>query len=103
KVVRVDKQADTAFARVVCVPVAAVRGARDVLVLHYQTDVPPRPEEPEPASQPKGKKAAKGAEKAADKTAKPAEKAGEQKTDGQQTVAKGARSTADQQAAKAAP
>jgi rod shape-determining protein MreC len=70
KVVRVDKQADTAFARVVCAPVAAVRGARDVLVLHYRNDAPPRPEEiastPQ-AKDAKGKKAPKGAEKAADK------------------------------------
>ena len=110
KVVRVDKQADTAFARVVCVPVAAVSGARDVLVLHYQSDVPPRPEVPEPASQPKGKKAAKGAEKgadkaaqkAADKTAKPDEKAGEQKADGKQTPDKGAGKPAVQEPGKAA-
>jgi len=70
KVVRVDKQADTAFARVVCAPVAAVRGARDVLVLHYRNDAPPRPEEIAPTPQAKdakGKKAPKGAEKAADK------------------------------------
>ena len=38
KVVRVDKQADTAFARVVCLPVAPVRGARQLLVLHYNVN-----------------------------------------------------------------
>jgi len=83
KVVRVDKQADTAFARVVCAPIAAVRGARDVLVLHYQSDVPPRPEVPEAASagkDAKGKKAAKAAEKGAEKpAAKGQDKAGASK------------------------
>lgn len=59
KVARVDKLADTAFARVVCLPVAAVRGVHDVLVLHYQSNLPPRPEpQPEPgAKDAKGKKA----------------------------------------------
>ena len=46
KVVRVDKLADTAFARVTCAPIAAVRGARQMLVLHYQNDIPPRPAGP---------------------------------------------------------
>lgn len=51
KVVRVDKQADTAFARVICQPIAPVRGARDLLVLHYENNVPPRPaDEPDPAA-----------------------------------------------------
>ncbi|ONX56613.1 rod shape-determining protein MreC [Burkholderia cenocepacia] len=78
KVVRVDKLADTAFARVTCAPVAAVRGARQMLVLHYRNDIPPRPAEPDPAAEKnakgkKGKAAAK-AEKAdkADANAKPA-------------------------------
>ncbi|TDN68156.1 rod shape-determining protein MreC [Paraburkholderia sp. BL10I2N1] len=90
KVVRVDKQADTAFARVICVPVAQVRGARHLLVLHYMSDVPPRPAEPDPvatAKDAKAKKSAKpavekGGEKAPDKGtdkggAKPAEKPAE--------------------------
>ncbi|MGU7769725.1 rod shape-determining protein MreC [Burkholderia sp. MR1-5-21] len=71
KVVRVDKLADTAFARVTCAPVAAVRGARQMLVLHYQNDIPPRPAEPEPATD----KNAKGGKKAAKAAAKPADKA----------------------------
>ncbi|RSB83372.1 rod shape-determining protein MreC [Burkholderia cenocepacia] len=78
KVVRVDKLADTAFARVTCAPVAAVRGARQMLVLHYRNDIPPRPAEPDPAAEKnakgkKGKAAAK-AEKTdkADANAKPA-------------------------------
>ncbi|AOJ23146.1 rod shape-determining protein MreC [Burkholderia cenocepacia] len=76
KVVRVDKLADTAFARVTCAPVAAVRGARQMLVLHYRNDIPPRPAEPDPAAEKnaKGKKGAKAAAKAekADTNAKPA-------------------------------
>lgn len=81
KVVRVDKQADTAFARVVCLPVAPVRGARQLLVLHYLNNVPPRPaEEPDAAATAKDAKAKKGgkpadSKAAADKpAAKPAEK-----------------------------
>ncbi|KAF1017956.1 MAG: rod shape-determining protein MreC [Burkholderia sp.] len=42
KVVRIDKLADTAFAHVICMPVAAVRGAREMLVLHHPNDVLPR-------------------------------------------------------------
>ncbi|HTI17213.1 MAG TPA: rod shape-determining protein MreC [Trinickia sp.] len=66
KVVRVDKLADTAFARVIGVPVAAVRGTRDVLVIHYDSGMPPRPEpQPDPVSpkDAKGKKPTKAAEK----------------------------------------
>ncbi|HEY1999479.1 rod shape-determining protein MreC [Paraburkholderia sp.] len=73
KVVRVDKQADTAFARVVCLPVAPVRGARQLLVLHYLNNVLPRPaDEPDAASaakDAKAKKGAKGTPKPGDKTA----------------------------------
>ena len=82
QVVRVDKLADTAFARVTCAPVAAVRGARQMLVLHYRNDIPPRPAEPDPAAEKnaKGKKGAKAAAKGekaekadkADANAKPA-------------------------------
>ncbi|MGF6570184.1 rod shape-determining protein MreC [Paraburkholderia sp. GAS333] len=86
KVVRVDKQADTAFARVICLPVAPVRGARELLVLHYVNNVPPRPaEEPDAATaakeaKKKGAKAADGKAAAADKSAaKPGEKAAGEK------------------------
>ncbi|HKT95026.1 MAG TPA: rod shape-determining protein MreC, partial [Paraburkholderia sp.] len=86
KVLRIDKQADTAFARVICVPLAAVRGAREVLVLHYVAQVPPNPIEAAEAASAaaaadakdaKKKKPAKGADKKADDkskaaTAKPA-------------------------------
>ncbi|CDY76615.1 Rod shape-determining protein MreC [Caballeronia glathei] len=60
KVVRVDKQADTAFARVVCQPVAPVRGARQLLVLHYNVNVPPNPVEAEAAAAAKEAKENKG-------------------------------------------
>jgi len=67
KVLRVDKQADTAFARVVCVPVAAVRGARELLVLHYNVNVPPNPIEVEAAAAAKEAKENKGKKKSAPK------------------------------------
>ena len=74
KVLRVDKQADTAFARVVCLPLAAVRGARQVLVLHFVAQVPPNPiaaEEAAAAAEAKDakKKSARGADKKGDKKA----------------------------------
>lgn len=74
KVLRVDKQADTAFARVVCLPLAAVRGARQVLVLHYVPQVPPNPiaaEEAAAAAEAKDakKKPARAADKKSDKKA----------------------------------
>ncbi|MDR5853307.1 rod shape-determining protein MreC [Caballeronia sp. LZ062] len=69
EVLRVDKQADTAFARVVCVPVAAVRGARQLLVLHYNVNVPPNPIEVEAAAAAKEAKENKGKKKSAPKAA----------------------------------
>ncbi|KAA1015203.1 rod shape-determining protein MreC [Paraburkholderia panacisoli] len=85
KVVRVDKQADTAFARVVCLPIAPVRGARQLLVLHYVNNVPPRPaEEPDAAAaakeaKKKGGKQADGKAAADKSAAKPGEKAAAEK------------------------
>jgi rod shape-determining protein MreC len=73
KVVRVDKQADTAFARVVCLPVAPVRGARQLLVLHYNVNVPPNPVEVEAAAAAAAAKEAKGKKgKAGSKATAPA-------------------------------
>ncbi|MEJ2769104.1 rod shape-determining protein MreC [Mycetohabitans sp. B46] len=43
KVIQVDRQTDTTFARVVCEPLAPVRGARQLLVLRYDARTPPRP------------------------------------------------------------
>lgn len=86
KVLRVDKQADTAFARVVCLPLAAVRGAREVLVLHFVAQVPPNPivaEEAAAAAEAKDKKKSgksaakdKAADKKSDDTKKGAASAG---------------------------
>jgi rod shape-determining protein MreC len=65
KVVRVDRQADTAFARVICEPVAPIRGARQLLVLRYDAKTPPRPADADATStvketaKGKGKKGAK--------------------------------------------
>jgi rod shape-determining protein MreC len=73
KVLRVDKLADTAFARVICVPLAAVRGARQVLVLHFVPQVPPNPviaaDAAAAASAAEAKEAKKKAAKGADKKA----------------------------------
>jgi rod shape-determining protein MreC len=65
RVARVDRQADTTFARVVCEPLVQVRGARQLLILHYQSAIAPRPDD-QPASAAKagkstGKSAVKGA------------------------------------------
>jgi rod shape-determining protein MreC len=94
KVVRVDKQADTAFARVICVPIAQVRGARQLLVLHYMNDVPPRPAEPDPVA------AAKEAK--AKRNAKPTEKPAEKGTGGVKTPEKGADKAAEKPTEKPA-
>lgn len=114
KVVRVERQSDTAFARVDCVSVAAVRGARGVLVLHYDAEMPPRPE---PAEVPgkdaqKGKRGGKAAEKGqkgekneqADKTAKAGEAASQPgaKAAEKAPVAKPAAKIAERAAEKAA-
>jgi rod shape-determining protein MreC len=72
KVVRVDKQADMVFARVVCLPVAPVRGARQLLVLHYNVNVPPNPVEIEAAAAAKEAKESKGKKGKASKAAAPA-------------------------------
>ncbi|MBN3854343.1 rod shape-determining protein MreC [Paraburkholderia sp. Ac-20340] len=70
KVIRVDKQADTAFARVVCAPLAAVRGARQVLVLHFVRQVPPNPVEAAEAASAAAAAEAKEAKKKAAKDKK---------------------------------
>ncbi|WP_233846074.1 rod shape-determining protein MreC [Paraburkholderia sp. HD33-4] len=114
KVVRVDKQADTAFARVVSLPVAAVRGAHQVLVLHVQNTAPPRPaDEPDAATVAKDAKAKKGtkaadgksaADKAAAKPAdtKAADKAATEKPAAKSTQKAPPKATADKKAEKPA-
>ncbi|PPB84682.1 MULTISPECIES: rod shape-determining protein MreC [Mycetohabitans] len=70
KVIRVDRQADTTFARVVCEPLAPVRGARQLLVLRYDARTPPHPTNTDTgAAKAAGKaKARKGAKAAAGKS-----------------------------------
>ncbi|UDG82596.1 Cell shape-determining protein MreC [Candidatus Vallotia cooleyia] len=43
QVIRVDHQEDTTFARVICEPLAPVRSARYLLILHYDARMPPHP------------------------------------------------------------
>ncbi len=50
KVAQIDHQADTAFARVICTPVAQIHGPRQLLVLHYQPQALPPPAEFESGS-----------------------------------------------------
>ncbi|APA86096.1 rod shape-determining protein MreC [Paraburkholderia sprentiae WSM5005] len=105
KVVRVDKQADTAFAHVVSLPVAAVRGARQVLVLHVQNDAPPRPADaPDAATVAKEAKAKKGAKAADGKGAaeKSATKPGDRSAADKATAEKPAAKATEKAPAKAA-
>jgi len=54
RVLRVERRADSAFARIYCAPLAQVHGARHVMVLKpLAADMPARPE-PEPAPQKRG-------------------------------------------------
>ncbi|MBH2043063.1 MAG: rod shape-determining protein MreC [Comamonadaceae bacterium] len=53
-VVRVERQADSAFARIYCTPIAGVQGARHVMLLKPMAE--PLPERPEPAVVPSAKK-----------------------------------------------
>lgn len=54
RVLRVERRADSAFARIYCAPLAQVHGARHVMVLKpLAADMPARPE-PEPAQQKRG-------------------------------------------------
>ena len=54
KVVRVERRADSAFARIYCVPIAEVQGARHVMLLKPMAE--PLSKLPEPVSLPSGKK-----------------------------------------------
>jgi rod shape-determining protein MreC len=89
RVLRVDKQADTAFARVVCVPLAAVRGARQVLVLHFTPQVPPNPVEAAEAAAAASEAAAKAANKK--KPARGADKKADDKKADDKSKAAGAK------------
>ena len=66
KVVRVDRSADSSFARISLAPMASADGVRHVLVLEPMAmQLPARPAEAEaePASSPKGPRAIKGTKK----------------------------------------
>jgi rod shape-determining protein MreC len=57
KVTKVERRAETVFARILCEPVGRVQGARHVMVLEPLTDkLPPRPsiDKPQPYAQAKG-------------------------------------------------
>ena len=54
KVVRVERRADSAFARIYCVPIAEVQGARHVMLLKPMAE--PLSKLPEPVSLPPGEK-----------------------------------------------
>jgi len=101
KVSRVDKLADTAFARVVCAPLAAVRGARQMLVLHYEAQLPPRPPEEESAADAK-KKATKAADKKGASTTKAADAKAAEKGAGADSAARPAAQPALKSAEKPA-
>src|SRR3954470_360841 len=55
-VVRIERDAERSFARVVCKPAAGVDRGRFVLVLTNESKAPPRPEEAEPAKDRRGEK-----------------------------------------------
>ncbi|WP_347555569.1 rod shape-determining protein MreC [Robbsia sp. KACC 23696] len=59
RIVRVEKQSDSAFAKVMAAPIAKIRGVRQLLVLHYREALPPNPVEAEKAEQAKNGKGAK--------------------------------------------
>ncbi|MDF1486099.1 rod shape-determining protein MreC [Ramlibacter sp. H39-3-26] len=58
RVARMERRADSAFARIYCVPLALTQGARHVMLLRLvAADVPPRPEaDPPPAARKGGRK-----------------------------------------------
>ena len=57
KVTKVERRAETAFARILCEPLGRVQGARHVMLLEPLSDkLPPRPQidKPQPISATKG-------------------------------------------------
>lgn len=56
KIMQIERKADTAFSRVYCEPVAGVRAHRHLLVVRYESGLPPKPaEEVSPAPTKSGK------------------------------------------------
>jgi rod shape-determining protein MreC len=55
-VVRIERDAERSFARVICKPAAGVDRGRFLLVLTNESKTPPRPEDAEPAKERRGEK-----------------------------------------------
>jgi rod shape-determining protein MreC len=69
RVLRVERQSDSAFAKVVAIPIAQIRGVRQLLVLHYQEAIPPNPLDAaasQAAAKPASKRDARGTRGATD-------------------------------------
>jgi rod shape-determining protein MreC len=64
-VVRIERDAERSFARVICKPAAGVDRGRFVLVLSTESKAPPRPEESQPGKERRGDKARRGRAKEA--------------------------------------
>jgi len=64
RVAQIDRQADTAFAHVQCISIAPVHGPRQLLVLQYQTPMPPPADLDAPPPSDKDIKAAAAAKRA---------------------------------------
>lgn len=64
-VVRIERDAERSFARVICKPAAGVDRGRFVLVLSTNSQAPPRPEEAQPGKERRGDKARRGRAKEA--------------------------------------
>jgi rod shape-determining protein MreC len=63
-VVRIERDAERSFARVICKPAAGVDRGRFLLVLSNESKAPPRPEETEPAKDRRGDKSRRNRAKA---------------------------------------
>ncbi|MCP3024433.1 rod shape-determining protein MreC [Cupriavidus basilensis] len=96
KIVQIERKADTAFSRVYCEPVAGVRSHRQLLVIRYEAQLPPRESIDGPrdakearsvrANRPGVRDAERSGERPADKpaekpAAKPADKPAEKPAD----------------------
>lgn len=73
RILRIERQSDSAFAKVVATPIAQIRGVRQLLVLHYEEAIPPNPVDGQAASDAAAKTGTKAAP-AKGATAKPPSK-----------------------------
>ncbi|MGI4862236.1 MAG: rod shape-determining protein MreC [Janthinobacterium lividum] len=60
RVLRIERQSDSAFAKVVATPIAQIRGVRQLLVLHYVEAIPPNPTDAPADNAPPARNGAKG-------------------------------------------